>query len=59
MAGVTLTPEQRATLLAFSLQHGRYWKSELQRLWMSGKDVGHLRQIRNDFGPQWLKNFQF
>lgn len=54
-----LNPDQRARLIQFQEVNGRTWKNKLWLLWESGKDAaefdGHLlRQIRNQFGPEWL-----
>jgi hypothetical protein len=53
----TLTQEQAAALIAYAAQHGRTWKSELRADWFSGRTVGELQQIRNEFGPAWLTRF--
>ena len=49
-----LTNEQRQALQDFADKNGTQWKSELIHLWNAGRDVGLLRQIRNQFGPLWL-----
>ena len=49
-----LTNEQRQALQDFADKNGTQWKSKLIHLWNAGRDVGLLRQIRNQFGPQWL-----
>lgn len=55
-----LSLEQRLALDRFREAHGRNWKSKLSSLWSSGKDESYpqdgalLRQVRNDFGPEWL-----
>jgi hypothetical protein len=53
------TPDQLAALAAYSAQHGRCWKAKLCADWHSGRDEKFplLRQVRNDFGPRWLKTF--
>lgn len=56
----TLTPDQARAVLKFAKAEGRYWKTYLQNAWISGRDErmqdgGYLRQVRNDFGPSWLK----
>ena len=56
-------PEQMDALLAFKERHGRSWRMKLNEMWLDGRDAsqpgGHLlRQIRNNFGPQWLVNFK-
>lgn len=52
-------PEQIQALRDFRDRHGRFWKRELQELWITGADAnqpngGLLRQVRNNFGPLWL-----
>lgn len=49
-----LTNEQRQALQDFADKNGTQWKSKLIHLWNTGRDVGLLRQIRNQLGPQWL-----
>lgn len=58
-----LNPDQRERLLQFKEQHGRAWKMTLINKWCTGMDAqepgGHfLRQIRNNFGPQWLEKLK-
>lgn len=53
-----LEPDVRATLIAFRDKHGRYWRMKLLDLWQSGKDEGHLRVIRNNQGPTWLRKLK-
>ena len=58
-----LNPDQRERLLQFKEQHGRAWKTALSDMWWTGEDAkqigGHLlRQIRNNFGPQWLEKLK-
>jgi hypothetical protein len=53
--------QQAAALQRFANEKGRAWKSALGALWASGKDERHpdgalLRQVRNQFGPQWLNS---
>lgn len=55
------TKDQLGALKRFASQHGRTWKSKLVDAWISGKDDhlpdgGLLRQVRNELGPQWLRN---
>jgi hypothetical protein len=38
-------------LKEFALIHGADWKNQLSQLWLSGKDAGALRQIRNNYMP--------
>jgi hypothetical protein len=59
----TLTLEQRTTLDKFAAEHGRYWKSKLRALWMTGRDAlrkdgGYLRQIRNQQPPHFLDGYR-
>lgn len=60
-----LNSDQLDTLKQFSEENGRNWKSKLRELWSTGKDEHYklsdgtavgaiLRQVRNDFGPDWL-----
>lgn len=56
-------PEQLAALKAFAKRHGRHWKRALHNAWLDGRDAREpggalLRQIRNQFGPQWLQRFR-
>lgn len=51
--------EQMARIKAFSRHQGVMWKEILSSAWSNGTDVnysdGHLlRQMRNEFGPEWL-----
>lgn len=59
----TLTPEQRAAIRQFAIDHGPSWKATLKAYWLTGMDAsqpnGHLlRQVRNQLGPQWLKTYK-
>jgi YD repeat-containing protein len=59
MAGPTA--DQVAAVAAFATRHGRSWRAELAAAWLSGRDAnepdGHLlRQVRNRFGPRWLRD---
>ncbi len=52
-------PEQLAALQRFANKAGRAWKNALSAAWTNGSDSRHadgalLRQIRNEFGPDWL-----
>lgn len=56
-----LRPEELAALKAFAQQHGRSWKKVLAetywpnaRIW---RDQYALHNLRNDLGPEWLKDF--
>lgn len=53
------TQEQQAAIDNYRAAHGRTWKQDLAAAWWKGTDAnepnGHLlRQVRNQFGPQWL-----
>jgi hypothetical protein len=54
---VRLTTEQLAELEYLQYRHGPGWKRTLQGLWDSGRDesMAVVRQLRNCFGPAWLK----
>lgn len=59
-----LTREQVNALRDFERRNGRYWKSKLHDIWMTGDygyedDSASLQQIRNQFGPSWLVKFKF
>ena len=48
-------------MAAFATRHGRTWRADLAAAWLSGRDAaepdGHLlRQVRNRFGPAWLRD---
>lgn len=58
------TGEQVEALKQFAAANGRTWKSELNNLWMNGAynyavlggaDPALLQQVRNEFGPTWLR----
>lgn len=38
----------------FRDRNGRTWKRALRDLWMSGRDTGALRTVRNVIGPSGL-----
>lgn len=46
-----MTDQQINALKEFALIHGKEWKTALNTLWLSGKDSGLLRQIRNNYKP--------
>lgn len=53
------TPEQYLALARFHDKHGRNWKQKLNIAWSNGTDANEpdgalLRQVRNQFGPEWL-----
>jgi hypothetical protein len=55
------TADQVAAVAAFATRHGRTWRAELLAAWLNGRDAnepdGHLlRQVRNRFGPRWLRD---
>ena len=50
-----LRKDQEDALQAFANNNGRFWKDNLIRLWDKGQDAGLLRQVRNNFGPVWLR----
>lgn len=49
-----LDDEAWTALQAYAAEHGRYWKSKLRELWMTGQDSGPLRRVRNIVGPSGL-----
>jgi hypothetical protein len=59
-------PEQLQAVQAFAAKYATKsegWKEHLITCWMNGADArepdGHLlRQVRNQFGPQWLKRWK-
>lgn len=58
-----LTEEQDAAIQAYAEHYGKGWKKQLLDDWLTGKDAsrpnGHLlRQVRNQFGPQWLEEYR-
>lgn len=58
-----LNPDARAALIEFRDANGRYWKAKLMQHWYMGTDDrlpngGHLRHIRNNFGPSWLSKLK-
>lgn len=60
----TPTEEQLAAVGRFAARAGRNWKELLSSAWTTGKDEGmrdgpYLRQLRNEFGPEWLATFKF
>ena len=46
-----MNDNQLNALKEFAQLHGSNWKKELHLLWLSGKDSGLLRQIRNNYLP--------
>ena len=59
----TLTPAMLEALDVFARNHGRTWKYQLNERWADGACTGPhdhlLRQVRNQFGPNWLRRFRF
>jgi hypothetical protein len=58
-----LSTEQLVALLDYADRHGDRWKDHLSTAWMTGHDIKcpegwALRQIRNQFGPEWLQSFE-
>ena len=61
-----LTTEQVAALRTFATANGRRWKAALRLAWETGRyddfngtdDSASLQQVRNAFGPSWLKAFR-
>jgi hypothetical protein len=61
-----LTPEQLDALSQWARYHGKTWKFKLDSAWMSGVyghsfqgALGYLQQVRSQFGPSWLADFEF
>jgi hypothetical protein len=60
-----LTDEQILAIGAFVDRYGRRWKTHMRRVWEGGaadfrpEHIPAVRQLRNDFGPSWLKDFKF
>ena len=57
------TQEQLDAIGRFAATHGRRWKSLLGDMWATGKDEVQpdaplLRQVRNQFGPEWLVSYK-
>ncbi|HTE40300.1 MAG TPA: hypothetical protein VK629_05705 [Steroidobacteraceae bacterium] len=50
--------EQIIAVAQYARANGRYWKSKLLNDWANGNTEGLLQQVRNDFGPRWLKAFK-
>ena len=46
-----MNDQQITALREFARLHGANWKTALYQFWLSGKDSGALRQIRNNFMP--------
>lgn len=54
--GECIPDEVKSAIAAFAREHGRMWRSELRKLWESGKDEGALRVARNVIGPGKIHN---
>lgn len=54
----TPTVEQMTALVAFASKHGADWKEKLMDGWRNAAYPGVLQQIRNQFGPMWLMQFE-
>lgn len=52
------TPDELAALRSFAAEHGRCWKAELHRQWMSALANPTLHNLRNRLGPSWLAKFR-
>lgn len=53
------TVEQLQALQRFANRSGRAWKAHLLHVWQQdsiGPDATLLRQVRNEFGPTWLRS---
>jgi len=55
-----LPPEHRATLKAYVLRNGRFWKRKLLVAWSTGRKAEKpegplLREVRNRHGPSLLQ----
>lgn len=60
---LSATPQQVDALQRFAAKHGRTWKCRLVEAWMRGNDDrlpdgGLLRQVRNQLGTKWLRDFR-
>ena len=53
-----LTNEQAHALQSYAEENGRRWKGKLNDDWMLGRVYGALQQVRNEFGPTWLKSYR-
>jgi hypothetical protein len=54
-----LTGDQLAALHTYAKENGDRWKMHLLSDWERGRiDVPELQQIRNTFGPSWLRRFK-
>lgn len=59
-----LTEDEDLALQRWADFHGARWKEKLLNAWLTGHDVVppagccHLRVLRNQLGPQWLKDYK-
>ena len=53
-----LTPEQEQALSDFVAENGKNWKKILADGWLRAAYPGPLQQVRNQFGPSWLRLWQ-
>jgi hypothetical protein len=52
-----LTNDQMDALMGYADLHGQLWKSKLLSDWTNGRcNQAEIQQIRNAFGPSWLRN---
>jgi DNA-binding response OmpR family regulator len=55
-----LSDKEFEVLLDFATRHGRIWKRELRRAWLTDGRVTEqntiFRVIRNELGPEWLEH---
>ncbi len=54
-----LMHEQLAALLAYALDHGEDWKTQLRKEWLSPLLDPLLAHLQNSHGPVWLARFEF
>lgn len=58
-----LTDLQQAAISCLIHDYGESWRAALRSLWTRGADDRHshgaaLRQLRNQFGPEWLDAYR-
>jgi hypothetical protein len=58
-----LTVQQLEAIRTYAIENGRAWKSALRIDWETGNYSNselsaELQQVRNAFGPRWLKSFK-
>lgn len=59
----TLTQEQKNELESYAKWAGKDWKRQLRFDWMKANskypgEWAFLQQIRNQFGPDWLRHYK-